>query len=179
MENIVITSNVLLWVVVFIQMGFLYFLAKMVAEFLNRIRLTNKGVTLNSLRVGSKAPQFREKDQYGTTIKLSEHNGTTLLLFAQESCGTCKSLIPELGLIKKLNDSIRILVISKQPFNNTLQIPENVHYIHSAVVFENYLISKVPTVMLVDNDLTIISINDILTIDDLKKVINGEVLIAT
>ncbi|WP_254613161.1 redoxin domain-containing protein [Brevibacillus sp. HB1.2] len=175
----IITSNVLLWVVVFIQMGFLYYLAKMVAEFLNRIRLTNRGVTLNSLRVGSKAPQFREKDQYGNTIKLSEHNGTTLLVFAQESCGTCKRIIPELGLIRKLKDNIRILVISKQPLNSTLQIPENVHYIHSAVVFENYLISKVPTVMLVDNDSTLISINDILTIDDLKKVINGEFLMAT
>lgn len=173
--NMVITSNLLLWIVVFIQMGFLYYLAKLVAEFMNRIRLTNKGVTLNSLKVGSRAPQFREKDHHGATIRLSGYNGLTLLVFAQESCGTCKQIIPELSVVRKIKENIRTLVISKQPLSNIQQIPESVHYIQSATIFENYQISKVPTVMLIDNDSMLISINEILTIDDLKKVLNDEI----
>ncbi|MFD2169220.1 TlpA family protein disulfide reductase [Tumebacillus lipolyticus] len=154
MDTFVTISIILLWVFMIAQMVVIYFLAKLVAGFLNRFRLIQPEVEYLKIGIGQQAPMFREKDQHGNLIKLSDLQGRpTMLLFVRESCNVCKRVLPELSVLATSMKSLRIIVITGTDADGpSFELPGGIHLLRSDEIFENYYIRKVPEYVLVGGD---------------------------
>ncbi len=158
MSTLLSISNALLWVFMIFQFICFIMLAKLVANFLNRFRISNTSVAPVKLHVGVQAPLFRETDQNGQIVALSETEGKpTLLLFTDDSCSICKQLIPTLPTLKEHTD-IRIIVIAHERKDAQIKdIPDGVHFLRSDQIIEDYLFPGAPAMILVDHKRYIIS----------------------
>lgn len=153
MENTLLYSNIVLWGVVIVQTLFIFLLTKSITHFLNNFRMEK--TSSNSLTVGQKAPLFKEVDERGQLIKLSDFNNSfTLLFFADDLCNMCKETF---SLIKgKIPQSTRVLIIAdenpKIETLSTLINESNMFLIRSNDISINYQIKEVPTLFLLDTD---------------------------
>lgn len=152
MDTFILVSIILLWVVVILQFGLFILLAKLVGQFLSRMRLASNGQAVQySLGVGDQAPLFREKDQAGRMRVLAETEGKqTLLLFSQDGCEICARVIPELPKLQE-QTGMRILVLSPDGQGEHKLGPDvPVSIIRSQDVLDSYMNPPAPTMMLLD-----------------------------
>lgn len=142
----------LLWIVVIVQTVVIVLLAKLVAQFIQRFR-TAAGKLEEGLNYGDRAPLFRAKDQRGEPVLLRESQGKpTLLFFGKQTCDTCHEIAPQLGQLQRKH-GLRIIAITGQETAGTpLNIPDGIPLIRSDEIRENFKVSKMPTVVLVDSD---------------------------
>lgn len=151
MGNTLLYSNIILWIVVIVQTLFIFLLTKSITHFLNNLRIEK--TNSNLLTVGKKAPLFKEVDEKGSLIKLSDFNDSfTLLFFADDVCNICKETF---ALIKnKIPDSMRLVIIADENPGieslSTLVSENNMSLIRSNDIPINYQINEVPTLFLLD-----------------------------
>ena len=94
MEGIWLVSYIVLWILV-IGLGVLVLLLyrQLGIMYLG----TAEGVSRDGLERGTRAPDFKVTDQYGTEQRLSNYKGKPVaLVFGSPNCGPCRTLIPEL-----------------------------------------------------------------------------------
>ncbi|MGO0058574.1 TlpA family protein disulfide reductase [Brevibacillus fluminis] len=146
-------SHILLWIVTLIQMAVMYFLVRLVVQFLNRFRLSNHKVEMLSLQVGQGAPAFREKDQNGVIIQpISENESDTLLFFINDTCPTCKTIIPSLHHFQTEYPDVRIVAVSGRIYyQQSLELPSTIPLIRSDSLFTTYFITNVPTAVFINS----------------------------
>lgn len=165
-------SEILLWTFMIIQMLLVLFLVKLIIEFLSRFRLYEDS-ELPLLRTGDKAPLFREKDIEGNNVKLDYYSfEDTLLIFVQNSCDKCKSIINLLGELQQPS-SLRIILASRAEEGSAeYSVPNGISLLQSNVIIDNYFIDKFPTAVHIDDKGTIISISEINNKEQFKHLIN-------
>ncbi|WP_265324892.1 conjugal transfer protein TraF [Bacillus mycoides] len=101
------------------------------------------------LKVGERVPLFREKDELNREVVMGDSKGRyTLLIFAEQDCMYCKEILSNL-LDAKHKYNLRIIVISAVSLNENIKNKE-FHFIVSKELFKNYMITTVPSIMLVD-----------------------------
>lgn len=150
MNNILMYSNMALWIVVILQTLFIILLTKSIKHFLNNLRLNEN----NKAKDEKMAPLFREIDIKGNIIKLKDSKfPTNLLFFGSDTCNICKETLVEIK--SKVPNYIRTIVIAnEQPPNDYLSslIEEsNIVLIRSDALFVNYNINETPTLFLIDS----------------------------
>lgn len=111
-------------------------------------------------------------------VILSENRGkNTYLLFTSSTCGICKEIMPQLNLINnlKLDPSFIVISDSIEGLNNDSfnieQLPVNIHLVSSKDVMKAYGISLVPTLIIVGSNGNILSIEKMLSIENLTDAI--------
>jgi thioredoxin-related protein len=128
---------------------FLGALTKFIAEFIKKFRISSGTAEYLELKIGEKVPLFREKDQLKRDVVLSKNNGKyTLLLFAQRECIYCKEIISNIGDFTEIFD-LRLIVVSEEKLGEEF-FQKNIHFITSKMIFKDYMIKSVPTIMLLD-----------------------------
>lgn len=168
MNNALWISNLILWAVVIIQGVLIYFLARMSAEFLQRFRISGKQVERVSLKIGEKAPLFREHNQHGEIVRLSEStNEYSLLLFMSDTCNICDGIIPRYNELSSLFD-LRLFALAKGSLPFTKPVASDVHLIRSDEIFTNYMIQHVPTLFLINKAGHIEAIESVSSYEQLK-----------
>lgn len=166
-------SEILLWTFMILQMLLVLFLVKLIIEFLSRFRLYEDSEQ-PLLRTGDMAPLFREKDTEGNNVKLDYHSlEDTLLIFVQDSCNKCQSIINLLDESQKPS-SLRIILVSQseQQESSKFNIPNGISLLRSNVIVDNYFIDKFPTAVHIDDKGTIISISEINNKEHFKYLIS-------
>ncbi len=144
-------SNYLLWVVLIIQTLFIFYLTKLIVNFLNRFRLVGNSIQEIRLEVGQEAPLFRSKNHLGEVVKLKDGSQRyTLLIFGSKSCSSCSEVIKNVS--SQINNrNLRVFIIyNSDSVNEEVHPTEKVHHIYSSDIFENYYVSKVPHIFLID-----------------------------
>lgn len=142
-------SILLLWVAFIIQSVFIFYISKFVASFLKNIRVTGSKLSGEEMAIGEKIPMFRELDHLQREVKTNEKSGKfTLLVFASNKCMYCKEIVSSLLSISR-SFNLRIIIVSKEKLD--VNRSEELHFIQSKTLFENYKIKSVPTILLVDN----------------------------
>ncbi|MCM3561169.1 peroxiredoxin family protein [Brevibacillus borstelensis] len=176
--NSLAISNVLLWVVVFVQSIILLFFIRLVVQFLNRFRISDKQVEMASLSIGGSAPFFREKNQQGDIVELNDQQAEqTLLLFTNDHCGTCKAVISELQHARNQYPHVRIIVVANPIYyEKGMEIPEGIHLIRSEEIMQKYQIHIVPTAILVDENRMIRDIKQVKDYRDIESMFNMPVV---
>lgn len=93
MENILLLSSILLWVLVL--MNFLLILA-----LVQRINRT-AGEPIVTLEIGQTAPDFTAESLKGERVTLADYAGRVLaLVFVSPTCGRCRQDIPKLEILE-------------------------------------------------------------------------------
>ncbi|MFD2170036.1 redoxin domain-containing protein [Tumebacillus lipolyticus] len=141
-------------VLVILQFGLIFLLARYIGNFMNKIR-GFRGIEFGTLEVGDKAPTFRKHDYQERPVVLSQlvAEKKTVLMFVNTDCPTCKSILPQLGSILSTYD-LHLIMINKDNQSNdeaiTSLLPESVLYLRSPQIVEAYEISKVPFGVLIN-----------------------------
>ncbi|WP_289141166.1 redoxin domain-containing protein [uncultured Brevibacillus sp.] len=174
MDNGLMISNLLLWIALFIQSLILLFFIRLVVKFLNRFRISNMQVEAAILKIGEKAPYFREKDQNGKVIQVTQHLGKhTLLLFTNDTCGTCKVIIPDLPYVSSNSPDVTVIVVSNPIFyEKGLEMPTGISLIRSEDIMSKYYIQAVPTAVLIDNGGTIRAIKQVSAFQEIVEMLD-------
>ena len=171
MENILLYSNIFLWIFMILQTVVIFLLTKSISEFINRFQLEKKNSSLVS--IGNRAPLFREINYNGEWIKLSDFRGKyTLLFFAIFTCGVCKRTLSEIKEdIMKGTNLIHMIIISEEGSQENTAYPtgNNISLIRSEDVLSNYEVIEVPTLFLIDPNGIIVNIYRNDELKQLKK----------
>lgn len=163
MENALLVSNLLLWIVILLQLGLFIVFAKLVVRFLNGFRV-NEGnqIETATLEAGDKAPAFWEKDQFGVMHSLEQNdNKYTLLLFISETCGICEKILRQLPEVEFSEKNLRLFVISSTSMGPKETLVRGFPFLKAGDMFQAYRVSALPTGVLISPDQRIVSISEI------------------
>lgn len=150
-------ENYLLIVVLFLltaEIGILYYFLKYNSNFLKQIQ-SIKGIQLDALDIGDKAPFFREYSNNKEKVIAKDlfKENKTFVLFISTNCPVCKSLLGDMNVIAMKYD-LNFLVINSDNLSNddhvTKQLSDRITYIRSNQIPSLYFIRKVPHAMMID-----------------------------
>ena len=146
MSNLLLISNVALWLVVLV-LGFLL-LGALRALGLVRWQLEQLQATTPSrlgrdgLRLGRKAPGFSLPSADGKEIALADFAGRkVLLVFTQSGCSPCKAIVPELNRLEQ-RGSHQVLVVNNAEAAKTRAWASEVDARFPVLAQENHALSK-------------------------------------
>jgi AhpC/TSA family len=170
-------SDIALWIVVILQTILIFFLTKLVVQFLNRFRVSNHGLESNELVIGMDAPLFRVKNHKDKTVTLEDpRNDYNVLVFVKEGCSTCSNFLEKLTPYLK---NYNVFIISSEVYTNKQYAHyQNVHYIEDNNLLESYFVNRVPFGVLVDQQLKINSTYFHNEVDKMVERLNLSVKIA-
>lgn len=154
MEKIYLISNLALWIIVIIQLIFLYLLTKSLALFIDKFHKKTETSTESNLLVkkGDNIPVFSAKDQWNNKINSLYFNGVvTKLLFLSDTCGTCIDVLKQLSQ----KSSTDYLVIKDNNDKSSLYLDDKEHkfpIVRSTEIMKMFGIKKVPLLVFLDKD---------------------------
>ena len=126
MENILVISNILLWVVV-------VFLALLILALVRKVNsFTTMDMTPQQpdmLEVGSEAPTFSVRQLDGTEVTNQDYpNKEIAMIFISSNCGPCREKIPQLQelYLKAEKAGIAMLVLNMEDVERTRSFAEEI-----------------------------------------------------
>ena len=159
MENLLVVSNLILWVLV-IGLGVTVLaLARQVGVLYERIAPAGALMVLQGPAVGELAPQFELEAVSGETILLgglSQAKKSTLLFFLSPTCPVCNTLIPILKSIQRSESAWLDIVFASdgdlgtQKAFITKKDITSFPYVLSPQLGMAYQVAKLPFAVLVD-----------------------------
>lgn len=157
LEQTLIVSNVLLWLVVLVLAITLLALARQVGLLHERSAPLGAMVTDDGPGVGDEAPKFEVLDFFGNPVRiggLREDGSDILLLFLSPTCPMCNKLLPTARSMARW-DHLDVVVISDgereehQQFLRQHRLGE-IPYVVSAEIGMRHRIGRVPYAVLLD-----------------------------
>ena len=115
MEQTLIISNILLWLLVLGLGGAVILLARQVGLLHERITPVGALMVAKTVRVGEKAPAFRLPSLTGGEVAIGDKRAdgaSTLLFFVSPTCPVCATLLPTLRLLVKQTPHLRLVLAS-------------------------------------------------------------------
>ncbi len=153
METFLLISVILLWIVVIALLVLFLIFSKLVVRFLNGFRVNGGKMEAVEMQPGEAVPFFREKDQAGVWHnQTDEQVRPTLLLFVNNTCGTCKAILQKLSDLKSMENEIRLLVIASSPLDEDKEVPPSIPFLLSAKMSEQFRVRSVPMAVLYGSD---------------------------
>jgi len=108
MNEALMVSNIILWVVVLALVVALVALARQVGILYERVAPIGALMMDSGPKVGDEAPAFDLVDLAGQAVSLGKPaDRSTLLFFLSPSCPVCKKLVPILGSIRSRRSASR------------------------------------------------------------------------
>lgn len=122
------------------------------------------------IQLGTTAPDFNLKDQFGKVISNKE-NKKTNIIFISPTCPTCKTLIKQLNNLK--DDVLDEIVFVSQgeideEYINELTL-KKISYVSSMKVVDDFNIRGVPKLIRIDEKNMIRTVETLTSINDLTK----------
>ncbi|MGG1662592.1 MauE/DoxX family redox-associated membrane protein [Brevibacillus sp. NRS-1366] len=146
-------------------------------EMYSRFRIGDKQIKTATLAIGEKAPVFREKDQNGMVVQVTELGEKhTFMLFTNDTCGTCKAVIPELPHVSNRYPDVAVIVVSNPIYyEKGLEVPLGISLVRSDDLMSRFYIQVVPTAVLIDNTGTIVAIKQVSAFQDIVSMFESPV----
>ncbi|MDT9027800.1 redoxin domain-containing protein [Rossellomorea sp. YC4-1] len=169
-------SSMILWVIVIIQMFFMYRLTKEVNDFIKNIK-TSKQSREKNITVGKQAPFFTTKNLADEKITLNNFYGkNTILLFTNSPCSVCDEVFQNFEKISTaVEGSFETLVIGKD-IKKKLNINEmnsSIHFTEDSKFFNIFEIEVVPSLVIISNTSIIDDMRTIYGYEDVIHYINS------
>lgn len=156
MNDALLVSNVLLWLVVVALGAVVYALVRQIGILNERVAPAGALVTGAGPRVGEPAPVVEVEDWSGRALALGAPDPAgraTLLLFVSPSCPVCASLLPVLASVGRAED-VRVVLASDGPRAEHEAFVEREgladRYVLSPQLGLVYQVAKLPTAVLID-----------------------------
>ena len=166
MDNILLISNIILWVIVIGLSLLVLALARQIGVLYERVAPAGALMINKALETGSIAPRVEVQDlNTGNTLLIgAERERSQLLFFLSPGCPVCKTLLPMLKSIKVAeSDWLDIVFASDgtlqehQQFIQQQALSKDV-YVSSETLGKQYGISKLPYAVLIGEDGVIASL---------------------
>jgi len=164
MDNLLLVSNLILWVSILGLALLVYALTRQVASLHDRIAPAGALTINNALRVGDPAPLVEVRDLGGRMLSLGgagsaqKNSKSTLLFFLATDCPISRTLLPVLGSITKSEPWVDVVLASD---GGTAAQHEkfvadqglgDFSYVHSRLLGETYGVGKVPYAVLIGEE---------------------------
>ena len=160
MEQTLIISNILLWLLVLGLGGAVILLARQVGLLHERITPVGALMVAKTVRVGEKAPAFRLQSLTGGEVAIGDKRAdgaSTLLFFVSPTCPVCATLLPTLRLLVKQTPHLRLVLASDGDADEQRAFIErkglgDLPYVLSEQLGIAFGVSKLPYGVLIDGE---------------------------
>ena len=156
--ELLITAVVVLWVLVVILVVVVVALARQVGVLYERVAPAGALMINQQLKVGDAAPKIGVETLDGRTFDVGDSGGKRqLLFFLAPDCPICKSLLPVLKAMQRVENDTHIVLMSDgdTPAEHATYVEEQklsqFDYALSEVVGRSYGVSKLPYGVLIDD----------------------------
>jgi methylamine dehydrogenase accessory protein MauD len=159
MTEVLVVSNILLWLLVVVLAGLVLALMRQIGALHERVAPAGALVGRAGPRVGERAPLVEAADWHGSRRRIGEASAdgaSTLLFFTSPTCPVCKTLLPLLGSVARAEgDGLRVIVASDGPreehedFVREHRLDRGI-YVLSAELGLTYQVSQLPYAVLLD-----------------------------
>jgi methylamine dehydrogenase accessory protein MauD len=166
MDNILLISNVILWIAVIGLSLLVLALARQIGVLYERVAPAGALMINQALETGSVAPRVEVQDlNSGNTLQVgAESERSQLLFFLSPGCPVCKTLLPMLKSIKEAESAWLDVVLASdgsleehREFIQQQKLSTEV-YVSSESLGKQYGISKLPYAVLIGRDGVIASL---------------------
>lgn len=157
--NLLVFSNILLWIVVVIQIGVIFALARQIGILFERVSPVGAMVSDMGPGLGDKVPAMDLPNLNGPGLTLGRAGGKSqLIFFLSTSCPICKALLPALKSIA--GDEGRWLQVvlasdGREALHRRLIEAEKLSqfpYVLSSELGMSFKVAKLPFAVLLDGD---------------------------
>lgn len=157
--NLLIFSNILLWIVVVIQIGVIFALARQIGILFERVSPVGAMISDMGPGLGDKVPPMDLPNLNGEGLTLGRAGGKSqLIFFLSTSCPICKALLPALKSIS--DDESRWLDVilasdGRESLHRRLIESEGLSrfaYVLSSELGMSFKVAKLPFAVLLDGD---------------------------
>ncbi len=157
--SLLVFSNLVLWVVVVIQIGVIYALARQVGILFERVSPVGAMISDSGPALGERVPALALSNLNGAGLTLGGGDGRAqLVFFLSTNCPICKALLPALKSIRA-DESAWLDVILASDGRETLHRRlieaeglQGFAYVLSAELGMSFRVSKLPFAVLIDRD---------------------------
>lgn len=162
-------SNIILWILITIQFMFMFMLTKTFVDFTK-----NFSKDSYTIKVGDELPSLKARDQYDKYITLNDVKGKiTKLIFLSDHCSTCFRV---LDTLKQEPTATHFLVIKEDKRKKRALENDEQKYkfpiLRSSKIISKLGIERVPTIVTINNNGIVSSIDELGDLDDLKTLIS-------
>lgn len=155
--NLLIFSNILLWIVVLIQLGVIFALARQIGILFERVSPVGAMISDSGPALGEKVPSLALPNLNGEGLTLGDAGGRSqLVFFLSTSCPICKALLPALKSIRSEEEAWLNVVLAsdgRETLHRRLIDSESLQdfpYVLSAELGMSFKVSKLPFAVLID-----------------------------
>ncbi|MBU3028737.1 redoxin family protein [Paracoccus marinaquae] len=156
--NLLIFSSILLWIVVIIQIGVIFALARQIGILFERVSPVGAMISDSGPALGDKVPALVLPDLNGSGLTLGAgHKGRSqLVFFLSTSCPICKALLPALKSIRADEAGWLDVVLAsdgREALHRRLietEALQDFPYVLSSELGMSFRVSKLPFAVLID-----------------------------
>lgn len=157
--NLLVFSNILLWIVVVIQIGVIFALARQIGILFERVSPVGAMVSDMGPGLGDKVPAMDLPNLSGPGLTLGRAGGKSqLIFFLSTSCPICKALLPALKSIAEDEGRWLDVVLAsdgREALHRRLIEAEKLSqfpYVLSSELGMSFKVAKLPFAVLLDGD---------------------------
>ncbi len=152
-------SNILLWVVVLVQLGVIFALARQIGILFERVSPVGAMISDAGPALGDKVAALELPNLNGPGLTLGQAEGRSqLIFFLSTSCPICKALLPALKSIRTDEQSWLDVILAsdgREQLHRRLIETEKLGafpYVLSSELGMSFKVSKLPFAVLIDKD---------------------------
>jgi methylamine dehydrogenase accessory protein MauD len=154
MNEALLVSNVILWLLVFGLAGVVLALARQIGVLHERVAPVGALMAVRGPAVGEKAPVVSAPDLRGGSIDVGAPGRRTLLFFLSPTCPVCKTLLPVLRSVVREEPLEVVLASDGAPEEHAAFVREEgleaFPYVLSPALGMTYQVAKLPYAVLLD-----------------------------
>lgn len=162
--NLIIFSNILLWIVVLVQIAVIFALARQIGILFERVSPVGAMISDSGPALGDKVAPMTLPNLNGDSLPLGGELGRAqLIFFLSTSCPICKALLPSLRSIQGDEKAWLDVVLAsdgREALHRRLIESENLQdfpYVLSSELGMSFRVSKLPFAVLLDRDGKVVS----------------------
>jgi len=149
-----VVSNVVLWVLVLALAGVVVALARQIGVLYERVAPAGALMTVRGPAVGEQAPVVTAHDLRGEPVEVGGPGRRTLVFFLSPTCPVCKTLLPVLRSVVRL-EKLRVVLASDGAADEHAAFVrdeglEGLPYVLSPTLGLTYQVAKLPYAVLLD-----------------------------
>ena len=154
MNEALLVSNVVLWVLVLVLAGVVLALARQIGVLYERVAPAGALMTVRGPAVGELAPVVTASDLRGGSLEVGGPGRRTLLFFLSPTCPVCKTLLPVLRSVVRREPLQVVLASDGSPDEHAAFVREEgleaFPYVLSPTLGITYQVGKLPYAVLLD-----------------------------
>jgi methylamine dehydrogenase accessory protein MauD len=175
------TAVVVLWILVVVLVVVVIALARQVGVLYERVAPAGALMINQQLKVGDAAPRIAVETLTGNQFEVGDGQGRgQLLFFLAPDCPICKSLLPVLKTMQKVEDNVRIILLSdgdtvvEHEQYVSEQKLQQFDYALSEAVGRAYGVSKLPYAVLISDTGVVASLGIVNSREHLESLFEAE-----